>query len=208
LGVGRGNLNDASLEQIANNGNGTYEYVDNLSQLMKVFVYEQSKFYTVAKDVKVQVKFNPELVSAYRLIGYENRLLSEEDFEDDSEDAGEIGADQNITAIYEIVPTTINPLQRNVPSFTIDFRYKQPDSDTSVPMELEIYDQNIAFLQASSQMQFVGGIAAFSMLMTDSKFKGTATYDQVLDWLENSSLADEHGFKAELKELVIKARSM
>jgi Ca-activated chloride channel family protein len=208
LGVGRGNLNDASLEQIANNGNGTYEYVDNLSQLMKVFVYEQSKFYTVAKDVKVQVKFNPELVSAYRLIGYENRLLSEEDFEDDSEDAGEIGADQNITAIYEIVPTTINPLQRNVPSFTIDFRYKQPDSDTSVPMELEIYDQNIDFLQASSQMQFVGGIAAFSMLMTDSKFKGTATYDQVLDWLENSSLADEHGFKAELKELVIKARSM
>ncbi len=208
LGVGRGNLNDSSLERIANNGNGTYEYIDNLSQLMKVFVYEQSKFYTVAKDVKVQVKFNPDLVSAYRLIGYENRLLSEEDFEDDSEDAGEIGADQNITALYEIVPTTSNPLQRVAPSFTIDFRYKLPDSEISVPMELEIFDQNNSFDQSSDQMQFVGGIAGFAMLLSESKYKGTSSYDLVLDWLENSNLQDKHGFKAELKELVITARAM
>ena len=87
LGVGRGNLNDAALEQIANNGNGTYEYIDNLEQLRKVFIYEYDKFFTVAKDVKIQVAFNPENVSAYRLIGYENRLLENEDFEDDSEDA-------------------------------------------------------------------------------------------------------------------------
>jgi Ca-activated chloride channel family protein len=122
LGVGRGNLNDAALEQIANNGNGTYEYIDNLEQLKKVFIYEFDKFYAVAKDVKVQVKFNSSNVEAYRLMGYENRVLNEEDFEDDGKDAGEIGANQNITALYEIVPKN-NPQYRFVPTFTIDFRY-------------------------------------------------------------------------------------
>ena len=108
LGVGRGNLNDATLEQIANNGNGTYEYIDNIEQLRKVFIYEYSKFFTIAKDVKVQVEFNPNNVEEYRLIGYENMLLNQEDFEDDTKDAGEIGVNQNITALYEIVPKT-NP---------------------------------------------------------------------------------------------------
>jgi Ca-activated chloride channel family protein len=204
LGVGRGNLNDAALEQIANNGNGTYEYIDNLEQLKKVFIYEFDKFYAVAKDVKVQVKFNSSNVEAYRLIGYENRVLNEEDFEDDGKDAGEIGANQNITALYEIVPKN-NPQYRFVPTFTIDFRYKMPDSDSSIPLELEIFDDGKNFEQASSQMIFTSSVAAFSMLLSDSKYKGTATYENLTTWVNNTELTDSHGFIKEFKDLVSRA---
>lgn len=200
LGVGRGNLNDAALEQIANNGNGTYEYIDTIEQLRKVFIYEYNKFYTVAKDVKVQVEFNTSNVLEYRLIGYENRLLNQEDFEDDSEDAGEIGANQNITALYEIVPATI--LAPNAPTFSIDFRYKNPDSDTSIPLNLNIFDTNTSFNASSSFMKFTAGIAAFSMLITDSQYKGSSSYDEVLNWIDAATLSDPYNFKSEFRNLV------
>lgn len=206
LGVGRGNLNDAALEQIANNGNGTYEYIDKVEQLHKVFIYEYSKFYTVAKDVKVQVAFNSANVEAYRLIGYENRLLNQEDFEDDSRDAGEIGADQNITALYEIVPRATP--DRNAPTFTIDFRYKEPRSETSVPLELEIYDQETAFGDATDFMKFTASVASFSMLISDSQYKGNSGYDAIQNWLIPLSLDDPHGFKAEFRQLVERAKQM
>ncbi len=206
LGVGRGNLNDAMLEQIADNGNGTYEYVDNLLQLKKIFVYGFSKFYTIAKDVKVQVEFNPQQVLAYRLIGYENKLLSEEDFEDDGVDAGEIGADQNITALYELKPANVNNLY--TPSFTIDFRYKEPDTDTSIPLSLDVFDEGASFNESSEHMQFVSSVAAFSMLLTDSEYKGTSTYDDVLNWLYSLDISDNYGFKSEFKELVQKASDL
>ncbi|MBK6619410.1 MAG: DUF3520 domain-containing protein [Saprospirales bacterium] len=131
LGVGTGNLNDGMLEQVADNGNGTYEYIDNLEQAKKVFVHEFGKLYTVAKDVKIKVAFNPDVVAEYRLIGYENRLMTEEEFETDSTDAGEIGSGQNITALYEIIP--FNSGQEGLPVFTIDFKYKLPDSYWSIP---------------------------------------------------------------------------
>ncbi|WP_435137188.1 vWA domain-containing protein [Formosa sp. A9] len=201
LGVGRGNLNDAALEQIANNGNGTYEYIDNLEQLRKVFIYDYSKFYTVAKDVKVQVEFNSANVEAYRLIGYENRLLNQEDFEDDTEDAGEIGSNQNITALYEIVPKE-NPNYKIAPTFTINFRYKLPDSDSSIPLDLEIYDKGNSFSEASDFMKFTAGVASFSMLITDSEYKGDSSYLNVLNWIDNLNLSDEHNFKSEFKEIV------
>jgi len=207
LGLGRGNLNDAALEQIANNGNGTYEYIDNVKQLQKVFIYDYSKFYTVAKDVKVQVEFNPENVESYRLIGYENRVLANEDFEDDNEDAGEIGADQNITALYEIVPTG-NVDYRNVPTFTIDFRYKEPDSDVSVPINLEIYDAGNTFAQSTDFMRFTSSVASFALLLRDSEYKGTSTYSDVLQWLDDTNLNDPNGFKQELKVLIQKAESL
>jgi Ca-activated chloride channel family protein len=207
LGVGRGNLNDAALEQIANNGNGTYEYIDNIEQLKKVFIYDYSKFYTVAKDVKIQVEFNPANVEAYRLIGYENRVLNEEDFEDDKKDAGEIGSNQNVTALYEIVPKT-NANTQNIPTFTIDFRYKNPDSDTSIPLELDIFDQGKTFNQASDFMKFTSSVASFSMLLSESEYKGTSNYDAVLEWLNTTNLNDEHGFKAEFKELVKTAKGL
>ncbi|MDB4292199.1 VWA domain-containing protein [Maribacter sp.] len=180
LGVGRGNLNDGSLEQIANNGNGNYEYIDTIEQLRKVFIYEYNKFYTVAKDVKIQVEFNPTFVEAYRLIGYENRLLENEDFEDDTKDAGEIGAGQNITALYEIVPKNGVDL-RSARTFNIDFRYKLPDSDASLPLSLDVFDSGNSFEQSSDFMKFTGSIASFSMLLSDSQFGGTSNYAAILD---------------------------
>lgn len=201
LGVGRGNLNDGALEQIANNGNGTYEYIDNLEQLKKVFIYDYAKFYTVAKDVKVQVKFNPVNVESYRLIGYENRILEEEDFEDDEKDAGEIGAGQNITALYEIIPKS-NPKFRAVPTFTIDFRYKNPDEDVSKPLRLDIFDKGNAFQQSSDYMKFTASVAAFGMVLIDSEYKGNCDLDKVLDWSKNVTLDDPNNFKSEFKTIV------
>ncbi len=205
LGVGRGNLNDATLEQIANKGNGTYEYIDNLAQLQKVFVYEQSKFYTVAKDVKVQVEFNPLHVESYRLIGYENRVLSEEDFEDDQKDAGEIGANQNVTALYEIVPKN---RMANGEDLVVDFRYKRPQASVSTAINLKLSDSGVSFSESSDHMQFVACNAAFGMLMVDSEYIGSATYDDILSWLDDINLPDEHNFKAEFRVLVEKAKSL
>ena len=206
LGVGRGNLNDAALEQIANNGNGTYEYIDSEDQLEKVFIHDFHKFYTVAKDVKIQVDFNATNVKEYRLIGYENRVLNNEDFEDDTKDAGEIGSNQNITALYEIIPA--QTFRKAVPSVTIDFRYKEPDADNSIPLSLDIYDDGNDFAESTDFQQFVASIASFSMQLTDSSHKGNADYDDVLQWLKNSNLKDPHGFKEEFNDLVKKAKSL
>lgn len=207
LGVGRGNYNDAALEQIANHGNGTFEYLDNVDQLKKVFIYEFSKFYTVAKDVKVQVEFNPEIVHSYRLIGYENRLLNNVDFIDDKKDAGEIGANQNITALYEIIPKGNIDL-RQFPTFNIDFRYKKPDADTSIPMEMEIFDEGKNFDDASGAMIFSSSLAGFSMLLTDSEYKGTTGYPQIIQQMESVNISDPHGFINEFKEIVLKAEQL
>ncbi len=208
IGVGRGNLNDASLEQIANHGNGTFEYVDNIKQLQKVFIYEQSKFFTVAKDVKVQVEFNPALVQSYRLIGYENRVLENEDFENDSTDAGEIGADQNITALYEIIPQNSSPEARQAPTFKIDFRYKMPDGDTSIPMSLDILDLDRSFAESSAQMQFTSAVASFALQLRDSEYKGSSNLEDVISWVESANLNDAYGFKEEFRKLVIKAQGI
>lgn len=207
LGVGRGNLNDGTLEQIANKGNGTYEYIDTIEQLHKVFIYDYSKFFTVAKDVKVQVEFNPEIVESYRLIGYENRALDTEDFEDDTEDAGEIGANQNITAIYEIVPTVASNLL-NEKAFTIAVRYKLPDADTSIEMDLDIYDQEVTFNQSSDFMKFTASVASFSMLLTDSEFKGSSNFSNITTWLNDINLNDEHSFKYQFKTIVQNASTL
>ncbi|MEM7659913.1 MAG: VWA domain-containing protein [Bacteroidota bacterium] len=206
LGVGRGNLNDAMLEQLSNHGNGTFEYLDKVEQLEKVFLHERDKFVAVAKDVKVQVAFEPEKVEAYRLIGYENRVLDTEDFTNDSTDAGEIGAGQNITALYEIVPAP--PNGKSEPSFTIDFRYKEPDASVSQPMELAIFDEGTSFEDASDHQQFITSVAAFALILGNSDYKGTATYDKVLQWVDLSQLDDPHGYKAEFRELVERAGGM
>lgn len=207
LGVGNGNYNDAALEQIADNGNGNYEYIDNVEQLKKVFIYEYNKFFTVAKDVKVQVAFNEENIEAYRLIGYENRLLNEEDFEDDKKDAGEISSDQNITAIYEVVPKN-NPNYKSVPSFTIDFRYKNPDSDSSIPLKLDVLDEGNSFIQSSNFMKFTASVAAFGMMLNDSEYKGSTSYNSILNWLDMTIINDEYHFKAEFEEIIRAAKKL
>lgn len=207
LGVGRGNLNDSALEQIADNGNGNYEYIDNIEQLRKVFIYEFNKFYTVAKDVKIQVEFNLENVEAYRLIGYENRLLDEEDFEDDDKDAGEIGANQNITALYEIVPKN-NPDYKTVPTFSIDTRYKMPDSETSIPLDLEVFDEGKPFIESTDFMKFTTSIASYSMLLSNSQYKGTSNYNDIINWLSSINLKDEYKFKEEFISIVNKTKDL
>jgi Ca-activated chloride channel family protein len=207
LGVGRGNLNDAMLEQLANQGNGTYEYIDGLAQLKKVFLYERSKFYTVAKDVKIQLAFEPDYVEAYRLIGYENRVMSNEAFTDDREDAGEIGAGQSITALYELIPkATVGTA--NQPLATISYRYKAPNSDTSVPLEHQVQKQSTDFFAASDYLRFTASVACFGMLLTNSEYHGEATYEDVRKWLTDVRLPDEHGFVEELEALVQIAKGL
>ncbi|MEO2063707.1 MAG: von Willebrand factor type A domain-containing protein [Christiangramia sp.] len=206
LGVGRGNLQDGMLEQIANKGNGTYEYIDNVEQMRKVFLYDFKKFYTAAKDIKIQVEFSPKVVQAYRLIGYENRVLNTEDFEDDEKDAGEIGINQNITALYEIIPA-VNA-DYALPAITVDCRYKLPDSDSSLPISLQVFDELTPFSQSSGFMKFSAGVASFGMLLRDSEFKGDTSYEKVLQWLQAAQLPDEHGYKAQLQELVQKSSSL
>ncbi len=201
LGVGRGNLNDAALEQIANHGNGTYEYIDHIEQLRKVFIYDYQKFYAVAKDVKVQITFNPEVVSSYRLIGYENRVLNQEDFKDDSKDAGDIGANQSVTALYEIVPKGNNEY-RTTPTFEIDFRYKNPNAEESVPLSLKVFDQGKVFSDASGFMKFTAAVASYSMLLSDSEYKGYTSHDKISRWIKEANLPDPYGFKAELLEII------
>lgn len=201
LGVGRGNLKDYALEQIANKGNGTYEYIDHIEQLRKVFIYDYGKFFTVAKDVKVQVEFNPLAVVEYRLIGYENRALNNRDFKDDKKDAGEIGANQDITALYEIVPVNENAV-RGEPALVVNLRYKKEPNGVSIPINLQVYDANKTFNQSSGQMKLVSSAASFAMILSNSEYKGESNYEKILVWLESSNLADERGFKEEFAGIV------
>jgi Ca-activated chloride channel homolog len=205
VGVGYGNLNDAMMEQVADHGNGTYEYLDNEKQAKKIFVDEYYKFYPAAKDVKVQVSFNDQLVEAYRLIGYENRLLQNSDFEDDKKDAGEISIGQNITALYEIIPRE-NSAFRTIPTFTIDFRYKKPAEDVSIPLTLEILDGGNSFADASENMRFTTSVAGFGLLLRNSSYKGTLTFDEVINWATEARTYDPFGHRSEFIELVKKAK--
>lgn len=199
LGVGSGNLNDSSMEQIANKGNGNYEYIDNLEQLKKVFIHEKGKFYAVAKDAKIQISFNTDIVDSYRLIGYENRSLNEDYFVDDTVDAGEIGSGQTITALYEII------MKDNAPNSSVgifDFRYKKPNTQESRPLSLTIPNSATSIGESSDNMKFATGVAAFGLLMKDSEFKGNASKDMILELIENSLGADEFGYRTEFRELV------
>lgn len=207
LGVGRGNLNDAMLEQLANHGNGTYEYIDNEKQLKNIFIDDFGKLFTVAKDVKVQVKFDANHVKSYRLIGYENRVLNNQDFDDDKKDAGEIGANQNITALYEIVPQD-SLFKGNASTCEIDFRYKEPDADDSKLLTTTIIDQGNSFINTSNFMRFTASVASFSMLLRKSAYKGTSSYSNIIDWLNNTNLLDAHDYKNEFKTLVQKAEQL
>lgn len=199
LGVGRGNLNDAMMEQVANHGNGNYEYIDNVKQIKKVFVYEKSKFYTIAKDSKVQVTFNPEKVKAYRLVGYENRTLNNEDFDDDDVDAGEIGAGQTITAVYELV---LNDAPNTAHFGNFDFRYTKPQETQSCLINHVIENNITEISQSSDNMRFVAAVTCFGLQMKQSEYKGNATKSMVLDLGCNATSFDPNGFRTEFLELV------
>ncbi|MFT3946225.1 MAG: von Willebrand factor type A domain-containing protein [Agriterribacter sp.] len=207
LGVGLGNYNESMMEKIANKGDGTYEYLGSEEELKKVFIDEYSKFVTVAKDVKVQVSFNKELVEAYRLIGYENRALANSDFEDDSKDAGEIGAGQTITALYEIKPASGSNINfRSAPSFAISFRYKKAVNDPSTLIALDVYDNGAAFNNSSENMRFSASLAGLGMYLRKSSFKGNLTITNIKQWASNAISFDPNGYRANHIQLLNKVK--
>lgn len=172
-----------------------------------MFIQEYSKFFTVAKDVTVQVEFNPQLVESYRLIGYENRILENDEFEDDTKDAGEIGAGQTTTALYEIKPKSA-PDIRAVPTFTIDFRYKEPTSDISNPLQLEIFDHGNSFDASSANMRFATSVAAYAMVLRESSHLGSTDLHQVKQWATDAHTNDPYLWKQEFLQLIDKAGSL
>ena len=229
LGFGMGNHNDLMLEKVSNKGNGNYAFIDTVSEARKVLVDEMSStLVTIAKDVKIQVEFNPERVAAYRLIGYENRILAAEDFNDDTKDAGEIGAGHAVTALYEIVPkgaeekpelSEVDSLKYQRPRkltkeagadelLTLKMRYKKPDGDTSTKVEFPLKDKVIKFGEADIDFRFTAAVASFGMLLRGSQFQGDASFDAVLEIASEAAKGDEVGYRTEFLELVKKARML
>lgn len=202
-GFGTGNLNDSMMERVSNEGNGTYEYIDCEDELTKVFVNERSKFLAVANDSKVQITFDPAIVESYRLIGYENRSLSNEDFENDNKDAGEIGAGQTITALYEIVPTSAYSESSSPAKF--DFRYKKTLSDASLLLSLDIPG---AVSASHTELDFAAGVAAYGMILRGSKYKGESSYSMVKELIVPALSFDPYGYRKTFYSLVEKAEAI
>ena len=222
LGFGMGNIKDATLEQLADKGNGNYAYIDSIDEARKVLVEEMGgTLVTIAKDVKIQVEFNPAEVTAYRLIGYENRILAAEDFNDDTKDAGEIGAGHTVTALFEIVPVGVaidlpgvddlkyqrsrNRRGASDEMLTLKLRYKQPDGDTSKLLTFPVTDDGHGYVAASDDFKFAASVAAYGMLLRDSPHKGTASFDGVIELAGEGLGEDSHGYRAQFIELARKA---
>jgi Ca-activated chloride channel family protein len=205
-GFGRGNLNDIMMEKISNAGNGTYSYIDCEDEMMKVFCYERSNMLSVASDAKIQITFDSMVVAQYRLIGYENRVMRNEDFNDDSKDAGEIGAGQTITALYELVPRTTDGLPQgwdaDAQAATFDFRYKQTLGEESIPLQLAI---NTWVGDASENLNFAAGVAAYGMLLRQSPHAGNADYAMAKELVEQNRSFDPHDYRAQPVTLISQA---
>ena len=217
LGFGYGNYKDSKLEALAQNGNGNHAYIDTLQEAQHIFGKEfGGTLYTIAKDVKIQIEFNPNNVEAYRLIGYENRLLNDEDFKDDTKDAGELGSGHTVTALYEIIPkgvktdyavnsTELKYTKASVDNsnsdelFTIKFRYKKPNSNNSIEI---VKIQKDEINEASNDMNFVAAVALFGMKLRDSKYDNQSNIDKVLELANSGKLNDTSGYKAEFIRLV------
>jgi Ca-activated chloride channel family protein len=225
LGFGAGNLKDSTMEQLADRGNGNYAYIDTPAEARKVLVEQLGgTLVTIAKDVKLQLELNPAQVAAYRLIGYENRLLRAEDFNDDKKDAGEIGAGHTVTAFYELVPAggeapaaKVDGLKYQPPAepaaasdelLTLKLRYKEPEGDTSKLIETAVKDAGKAYPQASEDFQFAAAVAGFGLVLRDSQYKGDLTFGAVAELAQAGRGADASGYRAEMIELVKKARSL
>jgi Ca-activated chloride channel family protein len=221
LGVGDDNLKDSTMEMLADKGNGNYSYLDSIQEARRVLIKEAgSTLVTVAKDVKLQIEFNPRFVAAYRLIGYENRVMRKEDFNNDRKDAGEMGAGHTVTALYELVPPgesilgDVDPLKYQQPQqpekavvvsqsdelMTIKLRYKAPDGDTSKLLVFPV--RNSGNGRLTSNLGFAAAVAEFGMLLRRSEFAGQATWSQALSLAREHRGRDEDGYRAELVRLV------
>lgn len=221
LGYGMGNYKDTTLETLAKAGNGNYAYIDNLHEANKFLVKEfAGTMYTIAKDVKIQIEFNPQNIQAYRLIGYENRLLKDEDFVNDAIDAGEIGAGHQVTALYEIIPADIedefSPKNINLKyskkteatnNFgkelaTIKLRYKKPDGDKSIEIIKNIDNRNIALNNTSDDFRFAADVAWFGMKLRDSQYLKDKETKSILNLGKSATKNDPDGYRNEFLKLV------
>jgi len=235
LGVGTDNYKDSTMQKLADKGNGNYAYLDSLDEARKVLVQQMSgTLVTIAKDVKIQVEFNPARVASYRLIGYEKRILRKEDFNNDKIDAGEIGAGHTVTALYEVVPVGVsanpaasvppvdplkyqpaNPVanastyaQGSSELMTVKMRYKKPDGDKSELIERSLSDDGARFESASPDLKFAAAVAEFGMILRDSEYKGKGTLGAVLEWAQEGKGNDVNGYRAGFIELVRKTQGL
>ncbi len=224
LGFGTGNYQDAKMQKLSNKGNGNHAYIDQLSEAKKVLVNEfGGTMFTIAKDVKLQIEFNPAYVQGYRLIGYENRMLNKEDFNNDIKDAGELGSGHTVTALYEIIPAgvqtellnSVDPLkyqQNNQPKkvfneemMTVKFRYKKPDENISKLIVKNVKNKYVRWENTSDQFRFASAVAQMGMLLSHSEFKGSGSYESVIRMARSAVGKDPGGYRAEFLTLAEKA---
>ena len=228
LGYGMGNYKDNKMQQLADKGNGNHSYIDNINEARKVLVSEfGSTLFTIAKDVKIQIEFNPAKVQAYRLVGYENRMLASEDFNDDAKDAGELGSGHTVTALYEVIPVGVKDdftksvdllkYQRNDKKIvssntneimTIKLRYKKPDEDASKLITHSVIDTHTELVNTSNNFRFSAAVAEFGLLLRSSEYKQQSTYKQVISLAKAAKGNDDNGYRAEFIKLVQAATSL
>lgn len=221
LGFGMGNYKDSKMEILADKGNGNYAYIDNITESRKVLVNEfGGTLFTIAKDVKLQIEFNPAKVNAYRLIGYENRMLKSEDFNNDKKDAGELGSGHTVTALYEIIPTgvenefdkvddlkyqktSVDPKAVNSKELmTIKLRYKKPEGEVSKLIVHPLIDGNVPFAKTSDNFRWSASVAAFGMLLRESEYSKSFTYEEVSQLAQHAKGKDEEGYRSEFINMV------
>ena len=222
LGFGMGNYKDSKMETIADKGNGNYAYIDNVQEANKMFVSEfGGTLFTIAKDVKFQIEFNPVRVKGYRLVGYENRLLNDEDFNDDTKDAGEMGAGHTVTALYELIPAgtegeivDIDPLKyqdkrgekllsnASDELLTVKLRYKAPDGDKSTKLEIPVKEEKKGLEDASNDLRFAAAVAQYGMILRESEYLKQGTIEEVLNLARNARGKDKEGYRGEFIRLV------
>ena len=225
LGFGTGNTNDSMMEKLADKGNGNYAYIDSQEEARKALGEQVAgTLYTIAKDVKIQVEFNPAKVAGYRLIGYENRLLANKDFNDDTKDAGEIGAGHSVTALYEIVPAgqsiendgielKYSPVAPSESSFndellTVKLRYKEPNGTQSKLLTQGLLDKGNSIENASDNLKFASAVAEFGMLLRGSRYKGNANFNNVGNLAQNSLGSDLKNYRSDFLDLVRKGNRL
>jgi len=216
LGYGMGNLKDTIMEAIATNGNGNYAYIDNIQEAKKVLVDEfDATMFTIAKDVKFQVEFNPETISAYRLIGYDTRRLENEDFNDDTKDAGDIGSGHNVTVFFELIPvvtgnnnSSVDPLRYSEiittgsdDFMTVKIRYKEPDGDVSKLVEHSVGREALQ-LRVSDNFLFASAVAEFGLIVTGSSYINESSLESVQNRAKAALGEDTFGLRAEFLDLV------
>ena len=230
LGYGMGNYKDNKMQKLADKGNGNHAYIDGMSEAKKVLVSEfGGTLFTIAKDVKLQIEFNPAKVQAYRLIGYENRMLNKEDFNNDQKDAGELGSGHTVTALYEVIPVGVkNEFEEKVDKLkyqkqaetqkyspvasneimNVKFRYKQPDGDVSKLIVHPLIDQTKSLSATSNNFRFAAAVAQFGMMLTDSEFKQQSSFDKAWQLASNAVGNDEEGYRSEFLKLLKSAQTL